>query len=172
MNVRSLEFKQYRCRETGSMSVEFNISFAIFMLMVFFPLVNLMGFTCGAATCYLMAIQTASRGATSSTFAGSLDAVETEANKFLASGLASFGSLKPVGGYNGTGTTVYIERVNCLDKSISVYGPNVKAEGPIDKENCIYEYETIVQLSVKPLLDLSALPGMSGVPTWVAYQHR
>jgi len=153
-----------RNRQVGSAQIsEFSAVLAVFFLMMLFPLINLISMSTAVATGYLAARNSAARAGDSVNYMEAIYAAEEGARAITDSGFGKFASLKPVGGFNGSGMNLYLTDTN-IDTNVSItHGPNTPAVSAIDHEKYLYSYEAIVTYDVGPFLNLSSLPWVGDV---------
>lgn len=151
-------------RPKGSTTAEFAPALIIFLLVLLFPLINLIGLGMGYAVVYLTAKQCASSAGSSQTFSDALSSSETTARTIAANGFGQFAKVQPVGGFNGSGMDLYTVNTDLNTLVSNVQGPNTPYVGIVDADRNTYEYQTVVTYDVGPFLNLSALPFVGGVP--------
>ena len=142
--------------------LEFAVALTV-LLAVVLPLINLIGLACGAAYAYFTTIEGAAAAADARDFPSALSAMTAKANR-LHGGVASLWKVKPIGGLNGCGIDLYILSVNCINKSMTISGPNCQLPEPIDPSTYIYEFQTVGNFDVGPLLNLSSTPYVGDIP--------
>ena len=91
---------------------EFAPALFVFLILIFFPFINLFGYLCGVATALLIANQCATAAAVSQTYQDATTASADTAVQLTNSCLGQFARLQAVGGYNGTGVNVYVAVTN------------------------------------------------------------
>lgn len=152
-------------RSSGAASVaEFGPVLFIFLLIVLFPLINLIGYGAGVATVGLITTQAGVAAQNSLTYSQALTDVESTVTAMTNSGFGKFARLRPVNGYNGCGADVYVIVTNFKTKQSQTYGPNTPYPGTIDESNYIYEYYINTNFRLDPFLNLSGLPFIGNVP--------
>lgn len=151
-------------RPKGYTAAEFAPALIIFLLVLLFPLINLIGLGMGYAVVYLTAKQCASSAGSSQTFNDALSSSETTARTIAANGFGQFAKVQPVGGFNGSGMDLYTVNTDLNTLVSNVQGPNTPYVGIVDADRNTYEYQTVVTYDVGPFLNLSSLPFVGGVP--------
>jgi hypothetical protein len=138
---------------------------ALFILLFFalFPLINLVALAGVGTVICLLTHQEASRAAVQRTYDQAQLEVVRQAQALLNSGLAGFAKLRPYRGYQGSGADLYVEGTDYNTGITTVDGPN-KAPAVVDLSTKVYEYRVQSTYDVRPFLDLSAVPGLSGIP--------
>lgn len=151
--------------QTGkALTAEFAVALTVFILIITFPLINLIGFGMAAGTQYILTVQCASDAGASTSFNDALSAMDREAINFAASGFGKFAGLHPVGGHNGTGTDLYLIETNLTGNSVLSFGPNTGGPTSIDPNNNVYEYQVRSTFDVGPFLSMSSVPFIGDVP--------
>jgi hypothetical protein len=151
-------------RSNAGHITEFPLSLYILLLIVVFPIVDLVGLVTGSAIICLTAHQAASRAANQRRYADSLDVMQQSANDFLKTGFAEFARLHPTGGFGNCGANLYIDACNYQTNAIQAYGPNTPLPPPADTSTYVYECRVQTAYEVGPTVDLSFMPGLSAVP--------
>lgn len=118
----------------------------------------------GTASISLAARQGASAAASSADYGTALAAMEREVKAVKSSGFGAFLNLQPIGGSNGTGADLWIEKTDLTSNGVQYCGPNTPAPAPIDTTNNIYEYACLAKFQVGPWCNLSAVPFIGSVP--------
>jgi hypothetical protein len=157
-------FKRHKLRGNSGNIAEFPLAMYCFLLVVVFPMIDLVGLATGFATIYLSTNECATRAANQRRYADSLDGMEQTAQQFLKTGMADFARMKPIGGYSNCGAALYIDASNYRTNSLQSYGPNTPVPPPIDLSNFLYECRVNSSFEVGPTIDLSFLPGLGSVP--------
>lgn len=139
---------------------------SIFILLFFvvFPLINLMGLVVGNAVCNLVTNQAASLAAAQPTFNDALAAMANESGMMFQSGFARFVKLRPVSGFTNIGTDLYIHATNYTSNQVTKYGPNVPLPPPVDTSTFVYEYQVQGSFDVGPIVNMSSMPFIGGIP--------
>ncbi len=143
---------------------EFPLALGVFFLITLFPLINLVSFTCGAATLYLCAHQASHQAACATSFPAALQGAVNQSVQIEQSGLGQFAKIVPVGGMAGSGMNLFLYAINYQNSSSSIYGPNSPLAPPIDTATNIYEVEAKVLADVGPFLNLSGVPFVGNIP--------
>lgn len=151
-------------KRTGAVTAEFTAALAIFLLLMLFPIINLIGMAMAAGTQYLLTVECASRAGNAATFEDALTAMERTSTEITTSGFGKFGKLQPIAGYSGSGTNLFINVTRLNNGGTLVYGPNVPYAGIIDKSNRVYEYQVRSTFNVGPFVNLSMFPFINDVP--------
>ncbi|HEY9784520.1 MAG TPA: hypothetical protein V6D17_03890, partial [Candidatus Obscuribacterales bacterium] len=171
LHIKQLSFRSNRMkrlhgvrRATGASGLsEFGPSIIVLILVVF-PAIDLIGLACGAATVCLTARQCATRAATAYSLDDALQAMKQESNLLTRSGLGQFSRLSPQRGFENSGADLFIKQTNVYSSAVANHGPNTGLTRPIDTASNIYEGVIKVNFQVGPLLDLSFIPGLQGIP--------
>ncbi len=153
-----------RRKDGKASSVEFSVALVVFFLVILFPLINLIGFAMGAGTLYFLVVQCGVAASGASTYSQALTNMEAKSKEIAATGLGKFASLAPVGGFNGSGTDLYVIETSVSGGDPTKHGPNTPLTGTIDPNSNVYEYEVRATFNVGPFMNLSALPFVGTVP--------
>lgn len=151
-------------RSSRGNTAEFAVCLSIFFMMIFFPLVDLVGLATGAASVCLTAHQCAIRSATQQRFDDALSAMQQEARILVDSGFGRFAHLQPVGGYQGSGADLYIVATEFRAKQITTYGPNSAVPPPVDTLDNVYECTSKVTFDIGPTISMANVPVFANVP--------
>ncbi|PWT95705.1 MAG: hypothetical protein C5B53_11010 [Candidatus Melainabacteria bacterium] len=143
---------------------EFAPALFVFLVLIFFPFLNLFGYLCGIATAALIANQCATAAAVSQTYDDAINNCSDTAMALSGSCLGKFANLQAVGGYKGTGVDVFVAVTNMGSNTTSVFGPNQPISGTVDTTNNIYEYEAQVNYNVGPFISMAGIPLVSEIP--------
>ncbi len=138
----------------------------IFVLLIFaiFPLLNMTVLGIASVNIFLTANQAVQKASNQQNYKKALVACEKEVSILNQGGINSFLHMKPVGGYNGSGTNLYVQATSCLNGKSRQYGPNVEVSDPIDTGENIYEYEAVSCYDVQPFVSFSGVPLLNGIP--------
>lgn len=150
-------------RPRGSM-LELAPSIMILLVCVVFPFINLMGVVVGYATGFLITHQASRQAAAQPKFDDALAVMLSETGNLTQSGIGRFVKLKPIGGYQNGGTDLYVRATNYYSNQVQRFGPNTPLPPPIDASTFIYEYSVPGTFDVGPLVDMSTVPFLGGVP--------
>lgn len=153
-----------RRHQSGSSIAEFGPALFFFLLIIAFPLINLLSFGMGYASLYYLTSQCASEASTSSSYTDARTKMQTRATQITSSGIGQFAKLVPIGGSAGTGTDLYITVTDINAKTTQEYGPNTGFVGAVDETNFIYEYTVRATFNVGPFLNLSGIPFIGAIP--------
>lgn len=154
-----------RNRAIGSAQIsEFSVALTVFLLVLLFPLVNLISLSTAYATGFLAAKYAASRAGDSLNYMEAITAAAAASKEIASSGLGKFASLKPVGGYDNSGMNLYLTDTNIASNINITHGPNTPAVSALDADAYLYAYDTVLTYDVGPFLNLSAIPLISDVP--------
>jgi hypothetical protein len=158
--TRSLDYRKRR-RQSGSALAEFAPVLFVFLFFALFPLLDLMAVAVGTASISLAARQGSGAAAASADYGSALTAMERDVNAVRYSGFGHFLNLTPVGGSNGCGADLWIEKTDVAAQTVQYCGPNNKAPAPIDATAFIYELSswTAVQLERSSVHRQRAGPG-------------
>lgn len=148
----------------GSSTAEFPLTLGIFLLIMLFPMINLVSFACGCSTAYLCAHMASHQAACATTFPNALNGAVQQAIGISQSGLGQFAHLVPVGGMAGSGMNLYLYAVDYQNGSSTIYGPNSPLSPPVDTATKIYEAEARVMYDVGPFLNCAAVPYVADIP--------
>ncbi len=143
---------------------EFAPALGIFLLIILFPMINLIGLGCGACVVALLSREAASAAGTSTTYQQALTEVKGVADRLVSSGLGKFGKLAPVGGYLGCGTDLFIVKTTIATNATQTFGPNSPITGTIDPDAQLFSYSCVSVYNVGPFLPLGGLPFVGTVP--------
>jgi len=162
--ARRIDYPRISSRsQRGSLS-EFGISIYIFILLIAFPLVDLLAVVGGFCVMTLSAHQAATAAATQRRFADCLVSVQDNSLSFLNLGLAKFIGMQPIGGYNACGTDLFIDESNLASGQSHRYPANQPVPPPMDASANVYECTASVKSKIGPLLNLSCVPFLGQVP--------
>ena len=154
-----------RNRAIGSAQIsEFSVALTVFLLVLLFPLVNLISLSAAYATGFLAAKYAASRAGDSLNYMEAIAAAAAASKEIASSGLGKFASLKPVGGYDNSGMDLYLTDTNIASNVNITHGPNTPAVSALDPETYLYSYDAVMTYDVGPFLNLSAVPLLADVP--------
>lgn len=154
-----------RNRAVGSAQIsEFSVALTVFLLVLLFPLVNLISLSTAYATGFLAAKYAASRAGDSLTYAEAITAAANASREITSSGLGKFAALKPVGGYDNSGMNLFLTDTNIASNVNVTHGPNTPAVSALDTDHYLYSYDTVLTYDVGPFLNLSSIPIVSDVP--------
>lgn len=143
---------------------EFAPALFVFLVLIFFPFLNLFGYLCGIATAALIANQCANAAAVSQTYDDAVTNCSDAAMALSNSCLGKFVHLQAVGGYRGTGVDVFVAVTNMGSNTTNVFGPNQPISGTVDTTNNIYEYEAQVNYNVGPFISMAGIPLVGDIP--------
>jgi hypothetical protein len=96
---------------------EFSIALYVFLLIIAFPLIDLLAVASGAAVMLLGANQVATTVAAQRRFPDCLASMQSETNSYLSGNFAKFMKLQPVGGYLNSGSDLYIDSSSFVGSS-------------------------------------------------------
>lgn len=149
----------------GATTAEFAPALLVFLLIILFPLINLIMFAAGIGTGYLAAKQAAGRASTQSTYSEALAVVQQESAYFVSSGFGQFAKLAPIGGAGGSGMDLSVVATPYGGgSSPTEYTANSPIPTTADPNTNTYEYKVRAQFNVGPFMDLSSLPWIGNVP--------
>jgi hypothetical protein len=158
-----LEPRKGRSRKGGAQLAEFGPVLFVFLLIILFPLINLVGFACGSATAWLMARECASKAANSVDFNQAVAAVKSEMKTLRNSGFGLFARIVPtVPG--ACGANIQIQAIDTTSSLVTKFPVNSPAPGPIDTSKYIYEYVAQVKVDVGPFINMSGMPFIGSIP--------
>jgi hypothetical protein len=156
-------YRKARSRH-GSALNEFGPALFIFFFFALFPMLNLVGVAIGFTTVQMIAQQTATAAAASTSYSQGLTAMQTTANNLQATGFAKFAKLVPVGGFSSCGCDLYVARTDITSQAITSFGPNTPMPAPIDSTKYIYEYQVKATYQILPFVNMSGVPFIGAVP--------
>ena len=110
--------------------------FTILLLLVW-PLIDLIGLATGAATVAFISHECASSASKQPTYDLSLSACLKQSQLLESSDLAKFAKLVPVSGFNGSGVDLYVDASSFVANATKRYGPNIPVPAPIDQSTWI-----------------------------------
>jgi hypothetical protein len=160
---RAAQYRRARSRH-GNALTEFGPALFVFFFFALFPMLNLVGVAVGFTTVQMIAQQTATAAAASTSYSQGLTAMQTTANTLQNTGFARFAKLVPVGGYSSCGCDLYVARTNIASQAITSFGPNKPMAAPIDSTNFIYEYQVKASYQITPFVNMSGVPFIGAVP--------
>lgn len=141
--------------------------FAPALFVLFFvglPLVDLIGFGTGVATCWFAAFNVASQTSKAPNFNAGMSEMVATTNSIIGSAFGKFAKVQPVGGYSNSGMNVYIEQTNPSGGATTVVGPNSQLSPPVDTNKFIYQLDVIGTYDIHPWLPLGSMPYINQVP--------
>ncbi len=162
MPVGKLSTRRRRL-STGNIS-EFGVALFIFLMVIAFPLIDLFGLASGAAVLLMAAHEAASSSASQRRYTDCLTAMQTDVSSFVNGSFGKFVKMRPVGGYGGSGADLFIDASSFVGNASKRFGPNTAVPPPIDLTSNIYECTVVVNCEVGPLLNLSCVPFLGGIP--------
>lgn len=162
--MRAVRAQGKRSSWGGSSLAEFGPVLLVFFLLVLFPIINLIAFATGAATVWLLTIQCAGTASQAPKYSSMLDDMEQKALAITSSGFGQFAKLKPVNGYRGTGTDLYVVVTNIQDGHAYYFGPNSGFSNWVDPSVAIFEVECRSKFEVGPFLNMSGVPFIGDIP--------
>lgn len=136
----------------------------ILLVVLIFPLINLMGVAVGYGVAFLITNQAARQAAAQPTFGDALSTMHDESGSILQMGVARFAKLRPVAGYQNCGTDLYVIASNYITSNVTEHGPNRPVPPPIDTNAFIYEYRVPGTFEVGPMIDMSSIPCLDAIP--------
>lgn len=134
------------------------------LILVLFPLINLLGVATGFACETLVALESARRAASARSLPDALEGMVTEAGTVATSGFGSFAKMRPTGGYGQSGTDLYLKVTSIYSGATTTYGPNIGLPSPIDVSANIYEGSVRAVFDLGPLISMSFIPGFKDIP--------
>lgn len=153
-----------RAKKGSAQMAEFAPAMMIFLLIILFPLVNLLSFATGYASLAYLGQQCAVQAANSPSYQLALTEMQNMAAQVTNSGVGKFAKLTPVGGYKGCGADLYITATVIASSTATEYGPNTGLPTTPDPTNNIYEYTVKTSFNVGPFLDLHTFPFVGSIP--------
>lgn len=148
---------------SGSYLIDFAPAFTVLVLVIF-PLIDLMGLLCGGATVQFLAYRACCAASVEQRFQDSLSSMENQSNAICTSGLGSFSRLRPVDGYNNAGSDLFLMVTNIYTSQANIAPANSPAAGPIDTTSNLYECAVVSTCEVGPVISLSGVPFICNVP--------
>lgn len=157
--------------ERGNFIAELGPVLLIIFILIMFPLLDLVTYLCGVSTVQL-AVNEASRAASTAEIpADALVAVQNAVTAVRNTGMGKFTRLTPVGGNNNSGIdlNVRIAVSPTNERSFSVPSQlplpeNLRPKEGNNKTDLIYEYQANGRFICSPLIDMSAIPLLKGIP--------
>ncbi|CAN5698735.1 hypothetical protein BH10CYA1_BH10CYA1_05170 [soil metagenome] len=147
----------------GNMS-ELPIALLMLMILLAFPLINLLGLVTGTSIACLIAHQAASRAASHQTYDSALTAMENEASNLINTGFANFAHMNPIRGYSGTGADLYVVASNYRTGGTKTFGPNEAVQDVIDPSSWLYECNVRVKYEIGPVISMASAPFIGEIP--------
>lgn len=154
----------HRSRRQSGSTAEFGPALLVLFLFAVFPLLDLLGLATGEATVYLLTNEAANHSSQSNNYSDALATMQNTATQFMGNGFAAFAKLVPTGGYNNSGTNLWVQQTAVASQQATMYGPNTGVTGSIDANANIYEYSVHAKFNCGPLINLSAVPFIGTVP--------
>lgn len=165
-------------RRQGSSLAELAPVLFVFLFMVLFPMINLMGYVTGLATVALITTNCAVVAQNSNSFADALLQAKLTATLLANSPFGKFAHLHPIGGFGATGIDLYIDQTDPNDSQNNLsYGPNIGMPasaspnlalppGPSNQppSNYVYQYRVQAHYVAKPFLNLAGVPFIGSIP--------
>lgn len=133
-------------------------------VIIFFPLLNLIGIALAAGSIAFMTMDCATKASSQPTYADALTAMADEATSFQSTGLMKFLNLQPNGGYTNCGMDLFVKAENYRNGNTTDYGPNTPVPPPLDPMTFVYEYCAESKFSVSPWVMMSGVPFLGQVP--------
>lgn len=166
--------KRQRIRSATGSIAEFGPAVAVFLIVILFPLINLIGLAYGMSTVFLIAHQCASQAGASANYSQALVAAVKQARELTQSGMGKFAKLKAVRGYANSGVDLYVYETNITTSEVHVCGPNELPPAPVDPSNNVYQILAQFTCDMGPFVDLSNVPilgDISGIgkPAKISY---
>lgn len=143
---------------------ELPIVMFIFFLIILFPLINLVAVAMASCTVYFGTLQALNRASRQPDYPTSLNAFQTAASEFNASGLATFLRISPNGGYMACGQDLQIVETPVNGGASTEYTPNTAMPGKPDTTANMYEYKGSSVYQVAPFINLGFVPFIASVP--------
>lgn len=144
---------------------EFPVVLFILFIMLF-PLINLLCLACGACSVWLISFQTAATAVEQKSFAEALNSAANVSQAITNNGLSKWVKLQPVGGYNGKGVNLFVEKLSFRTGSGQywLYGPNATAPPPAQAADYIYSVKAEANFTVGPFLSMASWPFIGDIP--------
>jgi hypothetical protein len=137
----------------------------VFLLLIMFPVLDLIAVGTGMATAILLTNEAADRAASQPDYGSALAAMVQQSNQGLNTGFAQFAKLKPAEGYLSSGTDLYVEATNFRSGGkTTTFGPNQPLPPPVDTSSNVYEYNVKSAYYAGPLISLHFVPIIGDVP--------
>lgn len=166
--------------QCGSHIAEFGPVLFIIIILILFPLADLVTYLCGVSTVQLAVTEGSRAAATADTPNDALIAMEKAVKNVASSGMGSFTKLQGEGGYNGCGCKLNLHITSALNgKSQTLEIPSqfplpeeLRPGTKTNKSDQIYQYLVSGEFTVSPLVDMSGIPGLKIPmlsPTRVSY---
>ncbi len=150
--------------QRGSAIAEFPVALFFLLVLVLFPMINLVLFAGSMATNMFFARYVAGRASVCHNFDDMLVVADKEGQDLVNSGFGKFAKLKPVGGLGGHGVDLYVYVINTGTNNLVQYGPNTTVAPPIDPVKNVYEVAAQTCYDVGPIMDLSSAPFIGRIP--------
>lgn len=135
------------------------------LVLIIFPLIDLMGLLCGAATVQFLAYRACCAASIQQRFQDSLLSMSSQSTSLCNSGLGRFSRLKPVNGYSNTGSDLFLMVTNIYTSQATAFPANSPPTAPIDTTNNLYECSVVSTCEVGPVINLSGIPFVKDVPS-------
>lgn len=161
--IKPNRYSKRSCRG-GSSLAEFGPACFVFFLVILFPLINLIAFATGAATVALLTTQCAATASQGPKYQTMLGDMEQLALRIAASGFGQFAKLKPVAGYKGTGTDLYVVVTDVQNGTPYYFGPNTGFNNLVDPSVALFEVECRSKFDVGPFLNMAGMPFIGSIP--------
>lgn len=149
---------------SGGVLAEFGPVLFIFFMIILFPMLDLIGFGCAMTSMAFIASQCVAKAGQATTYSAALSQAAQEAQRLQASGFATIGNLKPVGGFLDSGVNLYVHESEVNSTNTKTYGPNTVMTGPINTTKNVYQYAATFNCDVSPFASLSAVPFLKDIP--------
>lgn len=147
----------------GSYLLEFGPSLLV-VILVMFPLIDLMGLLCGAAGVQFLAYRACCAASVQQRFQDSLSSMQAQSADICNSGLGTFSRLKPVAGYGNSGSDLLLMVTDIFTSQVTTAPPNCQPSGPVDTTTNIYECAVVSTCEVGPVINLAGIPFVRDVP--------
>lgn len=158
------KFNRCRDRRGKALTAEFAVALTVFLLVILFPLINMIGMAMAAGTQYILTVNAATRASTATTYGDALTAMASASTEVTSSGFGRFGKLQPIAGFSGTGTDLFVQVTPLGGGATTSFGPNTPFAGAIDNNANVYEYQVRSIFDVGPFVNLGGFPFIGDVP--------
>lgn len=150
--------------QTGSSGiVEFVLSLGALVLVVFF-LIDLIALVTGYAILHLASRQASFKAATADNLPVALAEMQSITSQIAQSGFGKFARLRPIGGFNNSGTELFINVTSVSTGATTQIGPNSGIPRPVDSDVNVYECAARLNFEVGPLVSFGGVPLLKDIP--------
>lgn len=160
---RAPRFRNQRNQSGATGIAEFVLTLGVLVLVVFF-LLDLISLVSGCAVLHLASRQASFKAATADNLPVALAEMQSITSSMAQSGLGKFARLQPIGGFNNSGTDLFINVTSVSTGATTQIGPNTGIPRPVDSDVNVYECAARVTFDVGPLVSFGGVPIIKDIP--------